>query len=354
MSNNVRSSGYNTRSKARRIKGSDSRLDAQAPQPHPRIDEKLPIEIIQLIFELCAPFDNVIHISVCRRLQLYNGHTLIAISHVYSAWRTLVLNMPKLWSRIQLDLRSELKSIYIEAAHTLLSRAVRRNDGCIDLSLSLMMERFNAPLGEHEMISICKLITSFPSRKLDLNLSDVERMQHLLQLPNKVWSNVEELQLKSVGIPRNICPVLFSPGIDLSKLGSLVTNGVLQPDVVVPWHQLWYLDLFKPMSLSNFAESRETSWRRQSGTITLPNVDFLDLNFADGRDVRPFLNLLTMPNLATLRVHNKKCRFRCDEMVFTELACRSGGLKRLKTLDIGDTVWRLDIMLLKRNIPSLL
>ncbi|KAF8636816.1 hypothetical protein AX17_003239 [Amanita inopinata Kibby_2008] len=370
---NIRLSGcHNARSKARCIKETNSQPDTEDSQYHPPIHEKCPAEVMQLIFELCAPLDHIIRIPSIRRLHLYSGHTLIAISHVCSAWRTLVLDIAKLWSHVQLDLCYPSDVKYIEAAQTLFSRATHHNGGCIDLSLTLENDRipYSPALDEHETISLCKLITSFPFQKLDLNLTDVKQMQQVLRLPNKVWSNVDELRLTSFAIRRNVSPVLFYPEIDLSKLRLLKTSGFwerLHPDVVLPWHQLRHLSLSVAIPLSVFlnglrqatlleycmspiSASTTISWHQRAGIITLPSLHYLNLSFIDGEDARPFLDLLVMPNLTALEVDSTGSLVNCDEATFVEMAHRSGGMKRLQTLEIGTD---LDTVLLRRNIPSL-
>ncbi|KAF8637793.1 hypothetical protein AX17_002563 [Amanita inopinata Kibby_2008] len=167
----------------------------------------------------------------------------------------------------------------------------------------------------------------------------------------------------------NDYPVLFSPGMNLSRLRSLVTSGYwerLHPDAVVPWHQLWHLEFSVPIPFSVFldalrqatsleqceiriAASSETSWHRQAGTITLPNLDLLALKFANGGDVRPFLGLSVMPNLTTLEVYSETSPLDCDEMAFVETIRRSGSMKRLKTLKLKDIV--VDMTALRRSTP---
>ncbi|KAF8637797.1 hypothetical protein AX17_002567 [Amanita inopinata Kibby_2008] len=90
----------------------------------------------------------------------------------------------------------------------------------------------------------------------------------------------------------------------------------------------------------------ETSWHRRPGTITLPNLDFLELKFTKGTDARLLLDLLSIPNLATLEVFSIDSRLNYDESTFTELASRSDGMKRLETLNTGSTLAGLDTMLM--------
>ncbi|KAF8636820.1 hypothetical protein AX17_003243 [Amanita inopinata Kibby_2008] len=202
----------------------------------------------------------------------------------------------------------------------------------------------------------------------------MKQMRELLHLPNEVRSNVEELWLASsvthTGIPQD----LFSPGMDLSKLRSLETSGYwerLHPDAVVPWHQLRHLDLSVLIPLSvcldalrqatllehckiRIAASSKTSRHQRAGTIMFPKLDLLELRFTKGRDAKPFLDLLLMPNLATLEVYSIKSRLNFDETTFVEMARRSSGMKRLKTLKIGThALVELDTTLLRRNIPLL-
>ncbi|KAF8637795.1 hypothetical protein AX17_002565 [Amanita inopinata Kibby_2008] len=152
---NALHNGYNTRSKARRIKELDSQLDTRAPRHHPRIHEKLPAEVMQLIFEMCAPPNHIIHIPLIRRLRELIGYTLVLISHICSAWRTLVLDMPRLWSHVRLDLHPPSYK-NIDAAQTLLSRATRHSGDGTDPSPSLMIESnaLYSLLDEHDMKSL--------------------------------------------------------------------------------------------------------------------------------------------------------------------------------------------------------
>ncbi|KAF8631958.1 hypothetical protein AX17_004977 [Amanita inopinata Kibby_2008] len=205
-------------------------------------------------------------------------------------------------------------------------------------------------------------------------IPETEQMRQVLQLPDKVWSNVEELRLPSADMRMDAYPVLFSPGVDLSKLRSLVTRGYwngLHPDALVPWHQLRQLDLSAPIPLSVCldvlrqamllehcviqigASNGMLLWDQQAGTITLPNLGVLALNFTSGEDAKPFLDLLTLPNLTTLEVYSIESLLDCDETTFAELACRSGGMKRLEGLRIGGTVSWLSTAVFRRNMPRL-
>ncbi|KAF8637792.1 hypothetical protein AX17_002562 [Amanita inopinata Kibby_2008] len=331
---------------------------------------------MQLIFELCAPADRVIRIPSRSFLNVHHGYTLIVISHVCSAWRTLVVTMPHLWNHIQLDLchRSELKSICIEAAHVLLARATRHSGGCIGLFLSLKSESLTfdyLPLAKEQAESLYKLITSFPFRKLGIVLTKTLQTWHGLRIPTRMWYD-EEFRSFSGDERMYAYPVLSSPGMDLSRLGLLEKSGSwneLHPDALMPWHQVWHLDLPIPMlpsvlldtlrqttllehCVTQIGASSETSWHQQAGTVTLPKLKFFILTFSDGGDARPFLDRLSIPNVTTLEVYCVENRLNCDEMTFVEMAGRSGGMKRLESLKLGNTATELDMTVLRRNIPE--
>ncbi|KAF8637798.1 hypothetical protein AX17_002568 [Amanita inopinata Kibby_2008] len=359
MSNktNVRSRGIYTRLRAHRI----------AP-----IHEKFPVEVMEFIFELCAPADHFLRIPLFKVPQFY---TPVVTSHVCSAWRALVVTMPNLWNHIQLDLfhRSELRSVCIKAAHTLLARATRHSNGCIDLLLSLKSESLevgNDPLSLEALKSLQELITSFSFRKLCFVVSKTEQLGHVLGRPYGTWYDVGRLPGNA---HKDAYPIMFSPGMDLSNPGLLKTSrsrNALHPDAVIPWREVWHLDLpvvmlpsvildalrqstFLGHCVIRIGASSETSWHRQAGTITLPHLCLLRLTFTSGGDARPFLDLLSMPRLTTLEVYSIENRLNCDETTFVEMAQRSGGMRRLDTLTLGNTAAELDMMVLKRNMPRL-
>ncbi|KAF8636819.1 hypothetical protein AX17_003242 [Amanita inopinata Kibby_2008] len=290
----------------------------------------------------------------------------------------LALNTPELWGRIWVELshRKNLNDRQAQAAQTFLSRAARGNDRVL-VPLSLKITGSIELLGILEpenMKCIYGLTASYPFQILDVTVPQSDLVQPLWELPNKLWSNVEELRLTCYCKGAEpTWPLLFSPDMELLNLKtSAVLRGAwtgFHPDAVVPWYQLRYLDIYPRMPLSTCLDilckgvslehcSIEVGATTGSGTIVrhrmmLPNLGSLTLFFEDGGDTKSFIDMLTLPNLTTLRLDGIGRHLNCDTMTFVDLARRSDGMKHLSTLIMGECVSEFDVRLVLKRIPTL-
>ncbi|KAF8637429.1 hypothetical protein AX17_002815 [Amanita inopinata Kibby_2008] len=350
----------------------------------PLLHQMLPTEIIQYVFQLCTtPDDNIVHIPIVRR------HSLTAITRVCSAWRTLALNTPELWSNIWLQFshHGNRNHLRIHAARTILSRTTRCGDDdehgsgrtCPPRSLKISNSAFVCNLDPDGLKSIYNLIASYSFYKLDLSFQLLDQVQPLWELANEAWSNLEELRVTCSYLQAEGWPALFSAGVSFRNLKLLeVAVGSwdgLHPQAVVPWHQLRHLDLWPAMpvdtSLHVLSQGKmleycairiaargegsvtPTTSTQQQDTITLPNLTFIKLIFENGTDAKSFIQPFILPNLTTLEIFTRGQPLNCNAMTYSDLAWRSGRMKRMSKLRIGDSESELDVGVLLRSMPTL-
>ncbi|KAF8636785.1 hypothetical protein AX17_003264 [Amanita inopinata Kibby_2008] len=340
----------------------------------PRIPphEKLPPELMQIIIELCTAADNIFRIPVVHQ------HAINVIPHVCSAWRTLAFNMPKLWSRVCLQIsRDDVNRLRVQAARTILSRATLCNGSDGERSYPPLSLKITTAPNSHVPIStdmepFYDLIASYPFQTLNLTFHKRDHFRPLLGLLNETWPNVDELELGFCHLLLKQRSPPLSPGMNMRPLEVLdvVWDG-LNCGAVVLWHQLRHLVfsswmpapttfcvLRQAMSLKSFdvriaPSTRTTRWRH---TIAVPSLDSLKLTFMNSADAEPFISCLSLPNTSTLEVHKALEAgplLKCDAISFAELARRSGGMKLLQTLVVQQSEFELDVDLLLRSMPAL-
>ncbi|KAF8636783.1 hypothetical protein AX17_003262 [Amanita inopinata Kibby_2008] len=340
--------------------------------------EKLPVEIMQLVFQLCTDTDEY-NFS----MPFVPRQPVIAICRVCSTWRIVALDTPELWTSVSIQISGDdsVNYLRVDAARTIFSRAIRHKDGGDDdhpnppLSLGIATHR-RTPSGKG-MLPFYDLIASYTFQKLDIDFPRWEQVQILWRLPNEIWSSVEQLQLRYYRLPasQDECPPLFASGINFASLKALEVPGHwngLHPEAKIPWHQLTYLLLLPPMlasqcldilrhatllvscSLRVAKSTGSTSWHDQATTtITVPDLESLKLDFTEGNDAKPFIDCLSLPNLVTLAIYDLTNPHNCDVKALAELSRRSGGLNHLELLTLGHKETDLDLDLLLSSMPAL-
>ena len=211
---------------------------------------RLPLELLMVIFSFCISRDRIVWPSPT--------HGPLLLVRICSAWREIVLSMPKMWSSIYLDIRSkQCGSKYVEMVDTWLGRS-----GNCPLSLTLVV--FWSRSGKALVLPDACADTA--TKITALYFRYVQRWQHVrfiisatrvfkTPIPFEVCGNIAAPMLESLAVetsklmhlflwrPLNIVlrsvPRLCDFSFSIQDSTDAVTSSVLHP----PYSQLTHLDL---------------------------------------------------------------------------------------------------------------
>ncbi|KIL61140.1 hypothetical protein M378DRAFT_867065 [Amanita muscaria Koide BX008] len=257
--------------------------------------KKIPKEIWLIIFELYCQFGQL-STRVTRR------QSPVVITQVCSAWRQIVLSMPKVWSDVHLGDEVNLARMWLERA------------GNIPRALETSEEPSHY---YHRPQTIQNFICSFPFRKLHLSEYDARRI-YFTQIPVESLLLLEDLALLKPTTHWAVTP--FSPH-RFPNLVSLQVDTEMMPDFHVSrpfatWKKLRVLRLecglakAKCLEILRDASSLEdcslrirSYYHDEDSTIEsadVANLKIFRLSFPLTFGLRSFLDRLTFPNLHTL------------------------------------------------------
>ena len=303
---------------------------------------------------------------------------LLSITHVCSAWRQLALEMPALWSNIGVHLS---KDADLEQHNKTLSSARQWFNRAQGMRRSLFIHfnaGWNANLNPHLQDTWKKLLEFMAQYRLG-ELDLICPMNHVaLKVPDHVWPSIERLHLKpSDGGRESVGQQLFSNFAKLSNLRYLKISNFYNLDGVypiVPWHQLrtfeggpvtpsWCLyalrqsRLLERCCITLSKESITSPVVSKEERIVLTNIDYLTAEFQHALWVSMFLRPLFMPNITTFKLSLSRDGFE-EKLIYQMSALigiiqRSGGMRRIRRLEIGPTSEVLDIGTLLELLPSL-
>ena len=314
--------------------------------PHKR----LPPEVLRSIMIFAA--------SEPTRLSVSN-QGVYAMSHVYSAWRQLVLNTPELWSKISLD-DSKGMDNKIRIAREWLSRAQNH-------PISFTIDGANYNVVEN-------LIKHYPCRALYLSCSywDAGREQEP-PLANVSLGALETLHLRGLAPPE-----LLGEGFLLPALKSLSVSQIQNLKIIHPIApQLHYLRIQCPMPRSQVLElmslcrqlencelniapnpknsSQSSKSDAKPQLVVIPTLHELKLTFHEGANPPAFIMHLRLSNLSSLSILFKVQTEAelLDLPIVSRLITRSSGMPHLQSLTIGETKEPFDLKALLLDTPSL-
>lgn len=307
--------------------------------------KKIPKEIWLIIFELYCQSG---------RLSTYATRRLpVVIAQVCSAWRQIVLSMPKVWSDVHMGDEVNLARMWLERA------------GNIPRALETSKER---SFCYHRPQTIQDFICSFPFRKLHLSEYDARRIC-FTQIPVESLLLLEDLALLRPTHHRGVTS--FSPH-HFPNLVSLQVDTVIMPDFHVSrpfatWKKLRVLRLecglneTKCLEIFRDASSLEDCSLRLGyyygeEDSTIENVDVanlkilrlsLELDFV----LWLFLDPFTFPNLHTLiLMAQPSVNFHDIPRLLHNLAQRLGSLR---SLNIHRLYVNADVGLVLECLPML-
>jgi hypothetical protein len=318
----------------------------------------LPDHVLQLIFQLCVPQDEVCVPSVKVKPWL-------RLTRICSSWRTLAINTPELWRVVAMELRYiDDYEHKIQVAHQWLKRA-----GNMTRSLRI------STLGVDEKWcseAIDRLVLPFRFRSLDLLISH-RQFYRILSLPPQFTQSLENIQFLATSNP------LLDPNTDsntevsdkflnLNTLRMTATLSTSHLMAMFPWRQLRSIFVWGTTSLpSSFINilgdsavleelrvtiypDRPVASKAPTSFITLPNLRRLDLGFVGGSNAEWFLRLLILPKVETFRMSGLE--LDCTSLSFANLAQRSG-MNQIRSLYLGKgrEPYQLDHLL--KHTPSL-
>jgi hypothetical protein len=223
-----------------------------------------------------------------------------------------------------------------------------------------------------------EIISSFPFRALQITspYSDQLPTLQLSKVPIESLLPLEELILNpdgdQISPPERISVSPHNlPNLACLIIGESITFPIFEgPRPFTMWPKLrnlvlrCWLQKFECLSILGDATSLEEctmSVRPDGGTnsivkeVVLPNLATLKLYFWFESDAQPFLDMLTLPNLTSLKVGTGNWQGGdegCNEATLRRLAKRSG-MKKMETLMISNAAACLDIGILLEILPSL-
>ncbi|KAF8631991.1 hypothetical protein AX17_004936 [Amanita inopinata Kibby_2008] len=327
------------------------RCDA-ALAPH----KKLPEEILREIFCLCAAERVTFPLSWKGK----NGPGQLVISQVCTPWRRIVLNIPELWSSIEVK-----KNMHnLSSIDVWLSRAKH-------VSLTIPFED-----DQHQRFrSLSEHLSSKPYRIKELTLSAyADILPEIAQLPKQALSDVKKLSIilrrrsdtEVVTVPLFSDPARF-PQLEHLYIAASAYIRFDAQNFSLVWSRLRYLKMVQiPFPLSAcFAALRESILLEQCSIyvgddsvydpapvheITVPRLQILELKFQNGKDFETLMRPLLLPSLRELSIGEsavplspEMCNYLAPRLNFD----------RLEKLAITETTVPLCLGTLLNLTPSL-
>ena len=329
----------------------------------------LPPDVLRSIFRFCGEAGVQFPIKSMRYLHL------LRITHVCSAWRQLALEIPVLWSDITIYITPDDEKDYDET----LSSARQWFDRAQDMRRSLSIY-FDIGVSPHRQDLWEKLLGFMAQYRLE-ELELTYPINHIaLKLPDHVWPSIERLHLMpsldGLGPGGQQLFLNFGKLSNLRHLEISSSSNLDGIDRIIPWHQLrtfemrgWICEcrvtpslILNALRQSRLLEycritlSKESSFTSTviptEENIVLANMDCFRVQFRDGLVVPMFLQPLVMPNITTFSLKGGSILV-CDMPPLIGIIQRSGGMRRIRRLDVGYTSATLDIGILLELLPSL-